>query len=48
LPARAGRTRALITRLEEEPNVNPNTGIRELALRDPDGHYVRISALAEM
>jgi catechol 2,3-dioxygenase-like lactoylglutathione lyase family enzyme len=30
--------------LEEEPHVNPNTGTMELALRDPDGYYVMISA----
>jgi len=40
------RARALGIRLEEEPNVNPNTGTMEFALRDPDGYYVMISALA--
>jgi hypothetical protein len=40
------RARALVTRLEEEPHVKPNTGTREFALRDPDGYYVMISALA--
>jgi len=40
------RARALVARLEEEPSVNPNTGTREFALRDPDGYYVMISALA--
>ena len=40
------RARALVTRLEAEPHVNPNTGTREFALRDPDGYYVMISALA--
>ena len=39
------RARALVTSLEEEPQVNPNTGTREFALRDPDGYYVMISAL---
>jgi catechol 2,3-dioxygenase-like lactoylglutathione lyase family enzyme len=39
------RARALVTALEEEPNVNPNTGTMEFALRDPDGYYVMISAL---
>lgn len=39
------RARALVTRLEEEPHVNPNTGTEEFALRDPDGYYVMISAL---
>lgn len=40
------RARALVTRLEEEPHVSPNTGTMEFALRDPDGYYVMISALA--
>jgi catechol 2,3-dioxygenase-like lactoylglutathione lyase family enzyme len=40
------RARALGTPLEEEPNVNPNTGTMEFALRDPDGYYVMVSALA--
>jgi catechol 2,3-dioxygenase-like lactoylglutathione lyase family enzyme len=39
------RARALVTRLEEEPTVNPNTGTHEFTLRDPDGYYVMISAL---
>lgn len=39
------RARALVAQLEEEPHVNPNTGTREFALRDPDGYYVMISAL---
>ena len=39
------RARALATRLEEEPHVNPNTQTREFSLRDPDGYYVTISAL---
>jgi catechol 2,3-dioxygenase-like lactoylglutathione lyase family enzyme len=39
------RARALAAELEEEPNVNPATGTREFALRDPDGYYVMISAL---
>jgi len=38
--------RSLVTSLEEEPNINPNTGTREFALRDPDGYYVMISALS--
>jgi catechol 2,3-dioxygenase-like lactoylglutathione lyase family enzyme len=41
------RARALVTKLEEEPHVNPNTGTKELALRDPDGYYVMLSALSE-
>ncbi len=40
------RARALVVRLEEEPNVNPSTGTMEFALRDPDGYYVMISALS--
>ncbi|HZY34112.1 MAG TPA: VOC family protein, partial [Rhodanobacter sp.] len=40
------RARALVARLEEEPQVNPNTGTREFSLRDPDGYYVTISALS--
>jgi catechol 2,3-dioxygenase-like lactoylglutathione lyase family enzyme len=40
------RARALGTRLEEEPHVNPNTGTSEFSLRDPDGYYVTISALS--
>jgi catechol 2,3-dioxygenase-like lactoylglutathione lyase family enzyme len=39
------RARALVTRFEEEPNVNANTQTREFSLRDPDGYYVTISAL---
>ena len=39
------RARALVTRLEEEPHVNPNTGTKEFAIRDPDGYYVMVSAL---
>jgi catechol 2,3-dioxygenase-like lactoylglutathione lyase family enzyme len=40
------RARALVPRLEEEPRMNPATGTREFALRDPDGYYVMVSALA--
>jgi catechol 2,3-dioxygenase-like lactoylglutathione lyase family enzyme len=40
------RARGLVTRLEEEPHVNPNTGTPEFSLRDPDGYYVTISALS--
>ena len=40
------RARALVARLEEEPHVNPNTGTKEFSLRDPDGYYVTINALA--
>ena len=41
------RARALVTRLEEEPRLNPNTETMEFALRDPDGYYVMISALSD-
>jgi hypothetical protein len=39
------RARALVSQLEEEPHVNPNTGTTEFSLRDRDGYYVTISAL---
>lgn len=39
------RARTLVAQLEEEPNLSPNTGTMEFALRDPDGYYVMISAL---
>lgn len=40
------RARALVTRLEEEPRLNPSTGTTEFALQDPDGYHVMISALS--
>ena len=40
------RARALVTRFEEEPHLNPNTQTMEFSLRDPDGYYVTISALS--
>jgi catechol 2,3-dioxygenase-like lactoylglutathione lyase family enzyme len=40
------RARALVSRLEEEPQMNSATGTREFALRDPDGYYVMVSALS--
>jgi catechol 2,3-dioxygenase-like lactoylglutathione lyase family enzyme len=40
------RAHALVIALAEEPNVNPNTGTKEFALRDPDGYYVMVSALS--
>ena len=40
--------RALVTRFEEEPQVNPNTQTPEFSLRDPDGYYVTISALSAL
>ena len=39
------RARSLVTRLEEEPHVNPSTQTKEFSLRDPDRYYVTISAL---
>src|SRR6267142_632703 len=38
------RARALVTRFEEEPHLNANTGTMEYSVRDPDGYYVTISA----
>jgi catechol 2,3-dioxygenase-like lactoylglutathione lyase family enzyme len=43
--AALSRTRALVSLLEEEPHVNPNTGTLEFSLRDPDGYYVTVSAI---
>lgn len=40
------RAEALVTALAEGPHINPGTGTREFAVRDPDGYYVMISALA--
>jgi predicted enzyme related to lactoylglutathione lyase len=40
------RARALVAKLEEEPNVNPSTGTEEFSLRDLDGYYVTISAIS--
>jgi catechol 2,3-dioxygenase-like lactoylglutathione lyase family enzyme len=40
------RARSLVTQLEEEPHVNPNTQTKEFSLRDPDGYYLTISALS--
>jgi catechol 2,3-dioxygenase-like lactoylglutathione lyase family enzyme len=40
------RACSLVTRLEEEPHMNPNTETREFSLRDPDGYWVTISALS--
>jgi len=39
------RARALVSRLQEEPHVNPSTGTLEFSLRDPDGYCVTISSL---
>jgi catechol 2,3-dioxygenase-like lactoylglutathione lyase family enzyme len=40
------RARDLVSQLAEEPHVNPATGTKEFAMRDPDGYYVMISALS--
>jgi len=40
------RARSLVTHLEEEPSLNPATGTLEFALRDPDGYFVMVSAIA--
>ncbi len=40
------RARTLVATPEEEPDVNPNMGTMEFALRDPDGYYVMVSALS--
>jgi catechol 2,3-dioxygenase-like lactoylglutathione lyase family enzyme len=44
--ATLSRAQALVARFEAEPRVNPNTGTEEFSLRDPDGYYLTISALA--
>ncbi|WP_243048343.1 VOC family protein [Dyella sp. RRB7] len=43
--AAVARARTLVTRFEEEPNLNPNTETQEFSLRDPDGYYVTINAM---
>jgi hypothetical protein len=40
------RARSLVSQLEEEPHINPNTRTMEFSLRDLDGYYVTISALS--
>ena len=40
------RARALVARFGEEPHLDPNTQTSEFSIRDPDGYYVTISALA--
>ncbi len=42
--AALARARGLVAKLEQEPGINPSTGTREFALRDPDGYYVMVSA----
>ena len=44
--AALSRARALVTRFEEEPNLNSSTETLEFSLRDPDGYYVTISSLS--
>jgi catechol 2,3-dioxygenase-like lactoylglutathione lyase family enzyme len=39
------RARTLVSRLDEEPHLNPNTRTLEFSLRDPDGYCVTVSAL---
>lgn len=39
------RARSIVDALELETQLNPATGTREFALRDPDGYYVMVSAL---
>jgi catechol 2,3-dioxygenase-like lactoylglutathione lyase family enzyme len=39
------RARSLVSRLDEEPQVNPSTGTPEFSLRDLDGYSVTVSAL---
>ncbi len=41
--AALSRARQLAAALEEETHLNPATGTREFALRDPDGYYVMLS-----
>jgi catechol 2,3-dioxygenase-like lactoylglutathione lyase family enzyme len=40
------RARTLVSAFAEEPHVNGNTGTSEFSLRDRDGYYVTISAVA--
>jgi predicted enzyme related to lactoylglutathione lyase len=40
------RARGLVTRFDQEPEMNENTETLEFSLRDPDGYYVTISALS--
>ena len=42
------RARALVSRFEEEPHVNPNTRTEEFSFRDPDGYYLTISAFSSL
>jgi catechol 2,3-dioxygenase-like lactoylglutathione lyase family enzyme len=40
------RAHSLTPRLDEEPHLNQSTQTEEFSLRDPDGYFVTISALA--
>jgi hypothetical protein len=40
------RARSLVSAWEQEPQLNPGTGVKEFALRDLDGYYVMVSSLA--
>jgi catechol 2,3-dioxygenase-like lactoylglutathione lyase family enzyme len=40
------RARTLVSRLSQEPALNPATGTMEFSVRDPDGYYVTISSLS--
>ena len=40
------RARTLVSKLSEEPALNPATGTMEFSVRDPDGYYVTISSLS--
>jgi len=40
------RALSLVSRLDEEPHLNPNSETLEFSLRDPDGYYVTVSALS--
>jgi catechol 2,3-dioxygenase-like lactoylglutathione lyase family enzyme len=44
--AALSRARRLVARLEEEPTMNAGTRTQEFSLRDLDGYYLTISALA--
>ena len=38
------QARGLVDTLELEPQINASTRTQEIALRDPDGYYVMLSA----
>src|SRR5260370_25700958 len=40
------RARALVARLEEEPNTNPTTGTQEFALPEPAGYYLMLRTVS--